>query len=126
MITREQELQMITLAAGNIHPVAVENCPDGGDDLDLVVAELFSDPGLKARLRLSSVNSINWCRVMVQAIHYFYGYFRACNTIGDPVVFSVPPGPSATCLPDIWPGPWGCRLPGLFVPTTSTTPFPRP
>lgn len=83
---------MITLAAGNIHPVAVENCPDGGDDLDLVVAELFSDPGLKARLRLSSVNSINWCRVMVQAIHYFYGYFRACNTIGDPVVFSVPSG----------------------------------
>jgi threonine synthase len=29
---------------------------------------------------------------MVQAIHYFYGYFRACDTIGDPVVFSVPSG----------------------------------
>jgi threonine synthase len=92
MITREQELQMTTLSAGNIHPVAVENCPDGGDDLDLVVADLFADPGLKARLRLSSVNSINWCRVMVQAIHYFYGYFRACDTLGDPVVFSVPSG----------------------------------
>jgi threonine synthase len=92
MITREQELQMTTLGAGNIHPVAVENCPDGGDDLDLVVAALFADPELKARLRLSSVNSINWCRVMVQAIHYFYGYFRACETIGDPVVFSVPSG----------------------------------
>ncbi|MCF8088163.1 MAG: threonine synthase [Desulfotignum sp.] len=92
MITREQELQMTTLSAGNIHPVAVENCPDGGDDLDLVVAALFADPQVKARLRLSSVNSINWCRVMVQAIHYFYGYFRACDTLGDPVVFSVPSG----------------------------------
>jgi threonine synthase len=29
---------------------------------------------------------------MVQAVHYFYGYFRACETIGDPVVFSVPSG----------------------------------
>jgi threonine synthase len=92
MISREQELQMTTLSAGNIHPVAVENCPDGGDDLDLVVAALFADQHLKERLRLSSVNSINWCRVMVQAIHYFYGYFRACDTLGDPVVFSVPSG----------------------------------
>ncbi|MBU0972794.1 MAG: threonine synthase [Proteobacteria bacterium] len=92
MITREQERQMTTLEAANVHPVGVENCPDGGDDIDLVVARLFADKALKQRLNLSSVNSINWCRVMVQSIHYFYGYFQACNTIGDPVIFSVPSG----------------------------------
>jgi threonine synthase len=92
MITREQERQMTTLGAANVHPVGVENCADGGDDLDLVVAKLFADPMLKKKLNLSSVNSINWCRVMVQSIHYFYGYFQACSAIGDPVVFSVPSG----------------------------------
>jgi threonine synthase len=92
MITREQERQMTTLGAANVHPVGVENCADGGDDLDLVVAKLFADPIQKKRLNLSSVNSINWCRVMVQSIHYFYGYFQTCGAIGDPVVFCVPSG----------------------------------
>ncbi len=92
MITREQERQMTTLGATNVHPVGVENCADGGDDLDLVVAKLFNDPLLKKKLNLSSVNSINWCRVMVQSIHYFYGYFQTCEAIGDPIVFCVPSG----------------------------------
>jgi len=92
MISEEQERQMATLEAANIHPVGVENCPDGGDDLDLVVAALFSDQDLKQKLELSSVNSINWCRVMVQSIHYAYGYYRTCGQVGNPVVFSVPSG----------------------------------
>ncbi len=92
MITEEQERQMTTLNAGNVHAVGVENCTDGGDDLDFVVASLFKDQELKENLKLSSVNSINWCRVMVQSVHYFYGYFRAVETVGDEVVFSVPSG----------------------------------
>lgn len=92
MISGEQERQMTTLGADNVHPVGVEHCPDGGDDLDIVVAELFADAELKRSLGLSSVNSINWCRVMVQAVHYFYAYFRTVDKVGDPVVFSVPSG----------------------------------
>ena len=83
---------MTTLNASNVHPVGVENCPDGGDDLDLVVAKLFADEGLKQQLHLSSVNSINWCRVMVQAAHYFYGYYRVVDNPGDEIAFSVPSG----------------------------------
>ncbi len=92
MISEEQERQMTTVAAENIHPFSVENCKDGGDDLDVVVASLFADPVLKKTLRLSSVNSINWCRVMVQAAHFAYGYFRVCKSTGSPVAFSVPSG----------------------------------
>jgi threonine synthase len=92
MISREQERQMTTLRVDNVHPVAVENCPDGGDDLDLVVAELFGDEELKRNLHLSSVNSINWCRVMFQTVHYFYAYFRTVEKVGDPIVFAVPSG----------------------------------
>ncbi len=92
MISAQQERQMTTLKEENIHPIAVNNCLDGGDDLDIVVAKMFSGNKLKNDLKLSSVNSINWCRVMVQAVHYAYGYFRACKNVGDPVVFSVPSG----------------------------------
>jgi len=92
MISEEQERQMTTLEAPNVHAVGVSGCPDGGDDLDLVVARMFGDDNLKQQLKLSSVNSINWCRVMVQAVHYFYGYFRVVDRVGEKIVFSVPSG----------------------------------
>ena len=92
MISAQQEQQMTTLKEENIHPIAVNHCLDGGDDLDIVVAKMFSDSKRKKEFKLSSVNSINWCRVMVQTVHYAYGYFRACKSVGDPVAFSVPSG----------------------------------
>ena len=79
MISEEQERQMTTLNAANVHAVAVEDCPDGGDDLDLVVAGLFDDADLVRELELSSVNSINWGRVLMQSVHYAYGYLKACQ-----------------------------------------------
>lgn len=92
MISEEQERQMTTLGAPNVHPVGVAHCKNGGDDLDVVVARMFSDTKRKTSLKLSSVNSINWCRVLVQTVHYFHGYLRAVDRIGEEVVFSVPTG----------------------------------
>jgi threonine synthase len=53
---------------------------------------MFANDDLKRQLKLSSVNSINWCRVMFQAVHYFYGYFRVVNQVGEKIIFSVPSG----------------------------------
>ena len=92
MISDEQARQMTTLKADNVHAVGVTGCTDGGDDLDRVLARMFADDDLKQRLKLSSVNSINWCRVMVQAVHYFYSYFRVVEQIGEKVAFAVPTG----------------------------------
>lgn len=92
MITKEQARQMTTLNAGNVHPLSVDNCADGGDDLDCVLGKLFKDVELREKMKLASVNSINWCRVMVQAVHYFYAYFQVVDKVGDKVTFSVPSG----------------------------------
>ncbi len=92
MISEEQERQMTTLDAANVHPVGVEGCASGGDDLDIIVANLFADPEQKEELKLSSVNSINWCRVMAQTVHYFFAYFRTVDKVGDEIIFSVPTG----------------------------------
>ncbi len=92
MITEEQERQMTTLPHANIHPVGVYNCPDGGDDLDVVISKLYANKTFKDKLQLSSVNSINWGRVMMQTVHYFYGYLQVVDTIDEEVNMSVPSG----------------------------------
>ena len=92
MITEEQERQMTCLPHHNIYPVGVFNCPDGGDDLDAVIAKMYGDTAFKEKLNLSSVNSINWGRVMMQTVHYFYGYLQVVDTIGEKINVSVPSG----------------------------------
>jgi threonine synthase len=92
LITEEQERQMTTLQHANIHPVGVANCPDGGDDLDLVIANLYGNKSFKKKLKLSSVNSINWGRIMMQTVHYFYGYLQIVDSVGEQVNMSVPSG----------------------------------
>jgi len=92
LVTEEQERQMTTLQDANVHPVGVSNCPDGGDDLDVVISKLYANKRFKEKLKLSSVNSINWGRVMMQTVHYFYGYLQVVDTIGEKVNMSVPSG----------------------------------
>jgi threonine synthase len=92
LISEEQQRQMTTLEAPNVHAVGVDHCRDGGDDLDLVVANLFADAAFRQRVGLSSVNSINWGRVLVQAVHYFHAYFQVADDLDETVAFSVPTG----------------------------------
>lgn len=92
LITIEQVRQMTTIMAPNVHPVSVTGCRNGSDDLDEVIDACFLDEAFREEMCLSSVNSINWARVMTQTVHYFYGYLRHAKQIGDPVHFSVPCG----------------------------------
>lgn len=92
LITDEQARQMTTIMAPNIHSVAVSNCKNGSDDLDELIFRCFADDDFREEMQLSSVNSINWARVMTQTVHYFYGYLRHAKNIGDQVHFSVPCG----------------------------------
>lgn len=97
-ISDEQRRQMTTAAGDytNVHCVEVTGCANDGDSLDEVIAELFADEALVRELRLSSVNSINWVRPMIQAIHYIYGYFEVIKaengSIGDELCVAVPTG----------------------------------
>lgn len=92
LVTPEQERQMTTLPHPNIHAVGVLNCPEGGDDLDAVISKMYNTPAFKKKLNLTSVNSLNWGRIMVQMVHYFYGYLQVADTVGEPVHFCVPSG----------------------------------
>ena len=46
------------------------------DDLDIPIKLCFQDHAFTKRHNLSSINSINWARIMVQTVHYIYAYLQ--------------------------------------------------
>jgi threonine synthase len=84
-----QAAQMYALQDANIHNLAVRGVFDDCQDL---VKQVNADAAFKARLRIGAVNSINWARVAAQVVYYFWGYFRATRSDGEPVDFAVPSG----------------------------------
>jgi threonine synthase len=79
-----QRRQMTTVDAPNVHNVAVEGTFDDCQD---VVKALFADPGLRDRIGLSAMNSINWARVAAQIVYYVTAA-AACG----PCEMAVPTG----------------------------------
>ena len=51
---------------------------------------MFNDEKFSKEINMSGVNSINWARIIAQAVYYFYAYFKVGN--GQPLSFSVPTG----------------------------------
>ena len=83
-----QRRQMTTVGAGNVHNIAVNGT---FDDCQNLVKAMFVDKGFRKHMNLSSVNSINWARIMAQVVYYFWSAVQ----VGAPhrsVAFSVPTG----------------------------------
>ncbi len=87
-VSEVQRRQMTTVADGNVHNIAIQGTFDDCQDL---VKGLFNDPGFRAEMNLSAVNSINWARIVAQIAYYF----AAAAALGAPdreVAFAVPTG----------------------------------
>lgn len=87
-VSEVQRRQMTTVQAPNVYNIAV-----GGtfDDTQALVKAMFNDAAFAGRYRLAAVNSINWARLLLQIVYYFYAAVR----LGAPerrVNFSVPTG----------------------------------
>ena len=83
-----QQRQMTTVNAENVHALAVEGTFDDCQDL---VKAMFADADFRGEVSLSAVNSINWARVLAQAVYYF----SSAVALGAParqVSFTVPTG----------------------------------
>ena len=60
------------------------------DDCQNIVKQMFSDLSFSNSINMSGVNSINWARIIAQAVYYFYTYFKLDS---DKLIsFSVPTG----------------------------------
>ncbi len=85
----EVQRRMITTApSANVHALAIDGT---FDDCQGIVKGLFNHAAFRDRVRLSGVNSINWARIVAQAVYYF----TAAVALGAPhraVAFTVPTG----------------------------------
>lgn len=84
-----QRAQMYSLQDENIHNIAIDGVFDDCQD---IVKALQADSRFKEEYHLSTVNSINWGRIVAQVVYYFYGYFRATESNEQKVSFCVPSG----------------------------------
>ena len=84
-----QEKQLNTVSEDNIHVFEGEGT---SDDFDVVVKNCFSDREFSESYNLLSFSSINWTRILVQMVHYFYSYLKTVSKIGEEVNIVVPSG----------------------------------
>ena len=86
-ISPVQRKLMTTVEDENVFNIAI----DGNfDDCQNIVKQMFSDLKFSKSINMSGVNSINWARIIAQAVYYFYAYFEL--EIDKPISFSVPTG----------------------------------
>ena len=71
----------------NVFNIAIEG---NFDDCQNLVKAMFNDEEFSKAINMSGVNSINWARIIAQAVYYFYAYFEVGND--QPLSFSVPTG----------------------------------
>ena len=82
-----QRKLMSTVKEKNVFNIAIEG---NFDDCQNLVKSMFADKEFSNAINMSGVNSINWARIIAQAVYYFYTYFQAQDK--KPINFSVPTG----------------------------------
>ena len=87
-ISEVQRKFMTTVNSDNVFNIALAG---NFDDCQKFVKSMFADENFNSSINMSGVNSINWARIVVQIVYYFYSYFKIAKK-GEKVNFSVPTG----------------------------------
>ena len=93
-----QQAQMFSLQDANIHNLVIAGVFDDCQD---IVKAVSNDLAFKRAMRIGTVNSINWARLLAQVVYYFAGYFQA--TSRAPKLGSASRPPEGPLSP--WAGP---------------------
>lgn len=87
-VSEVQRRQMTTVAAANIHNIAIQG---NFDDAQAIVKAMFNDAAFAQRFPLAAVNSINWARLLFQIVYYFTSAV-ALGAPRRPIAYAVPTG----------------------------------
>ncbi|MEY3752111.1 MAG: hypothetical protein RLZZ354_653, partial [Pseudomonadota bacterium] len=87
-VSAMQRKLMTTVNSKNVFNIAVKG---SFDDCQTLVKSMFNDLHFRRSINMSGVNSINWARIVVQVVYYFYSHFRLSEK-NTKSVFSVPTG----------------------------------
>ena len=108
-----QEKQLTTLG-GNVHALEVRGA---FDDCQRLVKEAFQDPTLRARLRLTSANSINIGRLLPQCLYYIFAATRRAELGRGAPEFCVPSGNFGNLTAGVYAWRWGLAVNGFIAAT---------
>ena len=84
-----QTAQMYSLDEPNVFNLAVRGVFDDCQD---IVKRVSADAAFKRRLRIGTVNSINWARLVAQIVYYFRAWLAITTRDEDEISFAVPTG----------------------------------
>ena len=87
-ISEVQRKFMTTVNSKNVFNIALAG---NFDDCQKLVKSMFADKNFSSSINMSGVNSINWSRIVVQIVYYFFSYFKIAKE-GEKINFSVPTG----------------------------------
>jgi len=112
-VSEVQRRQMTTVSEGNVHNIALEGT---FDDCQGLVKAMFNHSAFRVNLKLSSVNSINWARIMAQIVYYF----TSASSLGAPdrlMRFCVPTGNFGDIYAGFAAGKMGLPIDNLTIAT---------
>src|SRR3990172_8849921 len=84
-----QTAQMYSLMDTNLFNLAVRGVFDDCQD---IVKRVSADAAFKRRLRIGTVNSINWARLVAQVVYYLKAWLAITTRDEDEISFAVPTG----------------------------------
>jgi len=87
-ISEVQRKFMTTVNSDNVFNIALAS---NFDECQKFVKSMFADKDFSKSINMSGVNSINWSRIVVQIVYYFFSYFKIVNE-DKKINFSVPTG----------------------------------
>ena len=87
-ISEIQRKFMTTTDSKNVFNIALAG---NFDDCQKLVKSMFADKNFSTSINMSGVNSINWARIVIQIIYYFFSYFKIAQK-KEKLNFSVPTG----------------------------------
>jgi len=87
-ISEVQRKFMTTIDSKNVFNIALEG---NFDECQKFVKSMFNDKNFSSSIKMSGVNSINWSRIAIQVVYYFFSYFKIAKE-GKKINFAVPTG----------------------------------
>ena len=87
-ISEVQRKFMTTVSSKNVFNIAIAS---NFDVCQKFVKLMFANENFSSSINMSGVNSINWARIAIQIVYYFFSYFKVAKE-GEKINFSVPTG----------------------------------
>ena len=77
-ISDVQRKFMTTVNSNNVFNIALEG---NFDECQKLVKSMFADKNFNRTINMSGVNSINWSRIVVQIVYYFFSYLKLLKNL---------------------------------------------